>query len=343
MPAASRFRMPTHRSPIRNCCCARCNTRRPLISRYGCGRRTRGSREAASRTMDRSRHVWDSPRYRCARKPSRCRPYCCLRARPARAFTCAGCRARKVSRWCGKRSNVGLKLTCDIAVHHAHLSEMDIGYFDPNCNLTPPLRSQRDRDALRAALADGTIDALCSDHTPVDDDAKQLPFGEAEPGATGVELLLPLTLKWIEETRLPLARGLARVTSDPARVLGIERRHARRRRQCRHLRVRSGTILEGRAEARSKARARTRPSPVLKSKVKCATRWSTVKSFTNRVRRPEPCVSRGVESDFAARFPKKLHESIARFFRAAALRGVQAGIRDACGRRAAGGEPRAGR
>ncbi len=115
----------------------------------------------------------------------------------------------------------GLKVSCDIAIHHAHLSEMDIGYFDPNCNLTPPLRSQRDRDALRAALADGTVDALCSDHTPVDEDAKQLPFGEAETGATGVELLLPLTLKWSEETGMPLAQGLARITRDPARVLGI--------------------------------------------------------------------------------------------------------------------------
>jgi dihydroorotase len=117
---------------------------------------------------------------------------------------------------------LGLKVTCDIAIHHAHMSEMDIGYFDPNCNLTPPLRSQRDRDALRAALADGAVDALCSDHTPVDDDAKQLPFAEAETGATGVELLLPLTLKWAEESRLPLAQGLARITSDPARILGVD-------------------------------------------------------------------------------------------------------------------------
>ncbi len=115
----------------------------------------------------------------------------------------------------------GLKVTCDIAIHHAHLSEMDIGYFNPDCNLIPPLRSQRDRDALRAALAGGSVDALCSDHTPVDEDAKQLPFGEAEAGATGVELLLPLALKWIEESRLPLVQGLARITSDPARVLGI--------------------------------------------------------------------------------------------------------------------------
>jgi len=116
----------------------------------------------------------------------------------------------------------GLKISCDVTIHHAHLSEMDIGYFDSNCHLTPPLRSQRDRDALRAALADGTVDALCSDHTPVDEDAKQLPFAEAEPGATGVELLLPLTLKWAEESRLSLATGLARVTSNPARILGID-------------------------------------------------------------------------------------------------------------------------
>ena len=115
----------------------------------------------------------------------------------------------------------GIKVTCDIAIHHAHLSEMDIGYFDPNCHLTPPLRSQRDRDALRAALADGTVDALCSDHTPVDVDAKQLPFGEAETGATGVELLLPLTLKWMEEAKLPhvlLPSRRACLASTPAHL-----------------------------------------------------------------------------------------------------------------------------
>jgi len=119
----------------------------------------------------------------------------------------------------------GLPVTCDIGVHHLHLSEMDIGYFDPNCNLTPPLRSQRDRDALRAGLADGSIDALCSDHTPVDDDAKQLPFSEAEPGATGVELLLPLALKWAAEEKRPLAAAIERITVKPAAILGIDAGH----------------------------------------------------------------------------------------------------------------------
>jgi dihydroorotase len=119
----------------------------------------------------------------------------------------------------------GLAVTCDVAIHHAHLTEMDIGFFESNARLDPPLRSQRDRDALRAALADGTADALCSDHTPVDADVKQLPFAEAEPGATGLELLLPLTLKWAEEAKIKLAPALARITSEPARVLNIDAGH----------------------------------------------------------------------------------------------------------------------
>jgi len=79
---------------------------------------------------------------------------------------------------------------------------------------------QRDRDALRAGLLDGTIDALVSDHTPVDEDAKTLPFAESEPGATGVELLLSLALKWSQDSGVSLARALAVVTHGPAAVLG---------------------------------------------------------------------------------------------------------------------------
>jgi len=118
-----------------------------------------------------------------------------------------------------KRS--GMPITSDVGAHHVHLSDMDIGYFDANCNLVPPLRDKRDRDSLRAGLLDGTIDAICSDHTPVDDDGKQLPFAQAESGATGLELLLPLTLKWAREARVPLATALARVTTHPLRVLGL--------------------------------------------------------------------------------------------------------------------------
>ncbi len=115
-----------------------------------------------------------------------------------------------------------LPVSCDVGIHHVHLSELDLGYYDSHCRLEPPLRSQRDRDALAAGLADGTIDCAVSDHTPVDEDQKQLPFAEAEPGATGLELLLPLALKWGAERKLPLAKTLARVTSDPARILGVQ-------------------------------------------------------------------------------------------------------------------------
>ncbi len=114
----------------------------------------------------------------------------------------------------------GLNVTADVSINSLHLTENDIGYFDSSARLVPPLRQQRDRDALSAALADGTIDALVSDHCPVDEDAKVLPFAEAEPGATGVELLLALAVKWSQDQNVPLVRALEVVTAAPARVLG---------------------------------------------------------------------------------------------------------------------------
>ena len=114
----------------------------------------------------------------------------------------------------------GLPVTCDVSVNHLHLTDTDIGYFNAAMRLTPPLRQQRDRDAIRAGLADGTIDALVSDHTPVDEDMKALPFAEAEPGATGLELLLGLALHWGEEAGIPLTTTLAKLTSSPVQVLG---------------------------------------------------------------------------------------------------------------------------
>ena len=116
----------------------------------------------------------------------------------------------------------GLPVTCDVTINHLHLIDADIGYFDAQYRLDPPLRTQRDRDAIRAALLDGTIDAICSDHTPVDDRDKLLPFGDASPGATGLELLLSLTVKWARDARLPLPQALAKITCDPAAaVLGL--------------------------------------------------------------------------------------------------------------------------
>jgi dihydroorotase len=119
----------------------------------------------------------------------------------------------------------GLNLTADVGVHHLHLTDADIGFFDSNARLTPPLRSQRDRDAIRAALVDGTVDAICSDHTPVDDDEKLLPFGEASPGATGLELLLALTLKWAQDqphdAQGALALAIGKITCEAARIAGL--------------------------------------------------------------------------------------------------------------------------
>ena len=114
----------------------------------------------------------------------------------------------------------GLPVTADVSINSLHLTDTDMGYFDSRARLTPVLRQQRDRDALRAGLADGTLDALVSDHTPVDADAKALPFAEAEPGATGMELLWSLALKWGQDTGVPLTQALSRITADPARVLG---------------------------------------------------------------------------------------------------------------------------
>jgi dihydroorotase len=116
----------------------------------------------------------------------------------------------------------GLRVTCDVGVHHLHLCDVDIGWFDSRANFSPPLRSVRDRDALRRGVADGTIDAICSDHAPHDDDAKQVTFAEAAPGATGLELLLPLVLRFARETGMPLPAALARVTSGPAAILGVD-------------------------------------------------------------------------------------------------------------------------
>ncbi|MFZ9812014.1 MAG: dihydroorotase [Burkholderiaceae bacterium] len=114
----------------------------------------------------------------------------------------------------------GLPVTADVSVHHLHLIDLDIGDYDSNLRVDPPFRSQRDRAAIRAALLDGTVDAVCSDHSPVDDDAKQLPFGEAEPGVIGLELLLPLVLKWAREEKISLVQALARVTHKPSDILG---------------------------------------------------------------------------------------------------------------------------
>jgi len=142
-----------------------------------------------------------------------------MRATGARVHLCRLSSAAGVAQ-VRRAKDAGLPVTCDVSINSLHLTDTDIGYFDSRMRLNPPLRQQGDRDALREALADGTIDALVSDHNPVDEDAKALPFAEAEPGATGVELLLSLALRWGQESGVGLTRALAVLSSEPARVLG---------------------------------------------------------------------------------------------------------------------------
>ena len=114
----------------------------------------------------------------------------------------------------------GLPVTADVSIHQLHFTDNDVGYFDTRARLNPPLRQSQDRDALRAALADGTIDVLVSDHTPVLGDAKDLPFAQAEPGASALEMLLSATLKWAEQSGVSRMRALQVVTCEPAKLLG---------------------------------------------------------------------------------------------------------------------------
>ncbi len=119
----------------------------------------------------------------------------------------------------------GIAVTADVSANHLHLTEHDIGYFNAQANLRPPLRSIRDKEALCQGVKNGTIDAICSDHTPVDDDAKLVPFAEAEAGASGLELLLPLTLAWGANTRASLSDIITKITCTPASILGIASGH----------------------------------------------------------------------------------------------------------------------
>ena len=116
----------------------------------------------------------------------------------------------------------GLHVTAAVSAHHLHLSEQDIGEFDTRYHVMPPLRSLADRDALRQGIISGVIDAICSDHQPHEIDAKLAPFSESAAGISGLETLLSLALKLVDETALSLPDAIARVTINPANILGIE-------------------------------------------------------------------------------------------------------------------------
>jgi dihydroorotase len=115
----------------------------------------------------------------------------------------------------------GLAVTADVSAHHLFLNEIDVGDFNSLCHVRPPLRSQRDMDGLRAAVADGVIDAICSDHQPHNSDAKLAPFESTEAGISSVETLLPLTLRLVDEKVLTASEAIAMVTINPAAALGL--------------------------------------------------------------------------------------------------------------------------
>jgi dihydroorotase len=117
----------------------------------------------------------------------------------------------------------GLPVSVDVTTHHLFLTEMDIGYFNSNCHVQPPLRTQRDLQALRAGLQRGTVAAICSDHQPHDVDAKLAPFPSTEPGISAMETLLPLTLRLVEDELLSLPQAIDKITRQPAQILGIDR------------------------------------------------------------------------------------------------------------------------
>jgi len=138
-----------------------------------------------------------------------------------RAHFCGLTSARAVA-MVAEAQRQGLPVSADVTAHHLHLSEQDIGFFNTQCHVRPPLRSTRDRDALRDALKHGVIGAICSDHQPHEPDAKLAPFAESEPGVSGLETLLPLTLRLVDEKLLTLPEAIALLTSRPAEILGVE-------------------------------------------------------------------------------------------------------------------------
>lgn len=116
----------------------------------------------------------------------------------------------------------GIPVSADVAAHQLHLSETDVEGFDALYHVRPPLRSLADRQALREAVPDGVITAICSDHQPHEPDAKLDAFPSTEPGIASLQTLLPLTLSLVEEGCFTLNQAIAALTYAPAKVLGIE-------------------------------------------------------------------------------------------------------------------------
>ena len=115
----------------------------------------------------------------------------------------------------------GIQITCDTAPPYFMLNELAIENYRTFSKLSPPLRTERDRKEIVNGIIDGTIDAIVSDHTPQDQDAKRLPFNQAAFGGVGLETLLPLTLSLAKNTELDLITAISLITKNPSDILGL--------------------------------------------------------------------------------------------------------------------------
>lgn len=128
----------------------------------------------------------------------------------------------KAARMVARAQHDGVSVSADVSAHQLFLSELDLSGYNAQCNVRPPLRTESDREGLRAAVAEGVIGAICSDHQPHEVDAKLDVFQATEPGIAGLETVLPLLLKLVDEDVLSLSEAVARMTSGPADILGFE-------------------------------------------------------------------------------------------------------------------------
>ena len=123
----------------------------------------------------------------------------------------------------GKRAKA--RVTCEVAPHHFTLIDENVGDYDTNCKMNPPLRSSSDREAILVALADGTVDAIATDHAPHASHEKQVEFERASFGITGLETALALAITQLHrEHKIPLARIVELFTSGPAKVFDLQNR-----------------------------------------------------------------------------------------------------------------------
>lgn len=121
-----------------------------------------------------------------------------------------------------RAKNDGLNITADVSAHQLHLNELDISSFNSACHVLPPLRTQRDQEALQHGIADGTLDVICSDHQPHDPDAKESPFASTEPGISALATLLPLAIRLADQKIIDIETIIRAITTAPASILGLD-------------------------------------------------------------------------------------------------------------------------